>query len=295
MFLTLVAEAKTVNVICGSDTINSALKTLEPSQHNVIRVTGVCNEFVTITDFVQLSIVGTSNGSGISGSNAGSLLWIERSHVQISNLTLNGGLWGIMCRDFSVCSFSGNTVENANGNGVELDNADATFNGDVILANTNTGLNMTASRARVTNLAIKGTVAGAWSHGDGIDLANGSSLTIEGLVVDGNAGTGVLMIASSIQSRWWMGQFSVTNNLSGGIWVTEKSSASIGGVAITGNTLGPDGNGAGIVVTGNSSATFWSGGTVTGNQPLDMYCSVNGFAAGLSGVTVGSTNCRDPY
>jgi len=298
MLIAPVAKAKTVNVTCGSTKINDALKTLDPSQSNVIRVSGVCNEFVTITDFAELSVVGTNQGSsGISGSSAGSLLWIVRSHVQISNLTLNGGSWGVMCRDFSVCVLSENTVENASTRGVELDNADATFSGDLIQNNMNAGLSMTASRARVTKVKVLNTVAGSLNPGNGIDMQNGSALTVEGLTVDGNAGTGVSLIGfSSLQSRPWAGEFSVTNNLSGGIWITANSSAFIGGVAVTGNQLGPDGDGAGIVITGNSSAQFWAGSTtITGNQPGDMFCSVNGFAGGLGGVTVGSTNCADPY
>jgi Right handed beta helix region len=295
------AEAKTVNVTCGSATINNALKTLDPSESNLIRVSGICHEFVTITDFAQLSIIGMNSGSGITGSNAGSLLWIVGSHVRIRNLTLNGGKWGVMCRDFSVCFFNGNTVENAFGRGVELNNADATFNGDVIQANTNVGLTMTASRARATNVIVKNTVAGAapvdgiWPlPGDGIDLQNGSSLTIEGLVVNGNAGTGIEMFDfSSIHTY---GQLSVTNNLSGGIWVTGNSSAIIGGAVVTGNQSNPTGNGTGLVVTGNSSVGFWNGGTVTGNDPSDMYCSVNSFVAGLTGVNVDNNNgCVDPY
>jgi hypothetical protein len=294
MLMASVAQAKTVNVTCGSDTISNALKTLDPSQSNLIRVSGVCDEFVTITDFVQLSIVGTANGSGITGSNAAPLLWIVRSHVQISNLTLNGGL-GVTCRDFSFCTFSGNNFEN--GTGVQLDNADATFSGDVIQGNTNAGLLMTASRARVANVKVINTVAGSQNPGDGIIMQNGSSLTVEGLTVDGNAGTGVKLISfSSLQIRPWAGEFSVTNNLSGGIWVTGNSSAVLGGVVVTGNQVGPDGNGAGIVITGNSSAQFWGRSTtVTGNQPIDMYCSVNGLATTLRHVTVGSTNCVDPY
>jgi len=102
--------AKVVHVNCGSAKINDALQKLDPAESNTIRVSGTCNEFVNITDFAQLTITAASKSSeiaGIHGTSAGSLLWIVRSHVQISNLLLDGGQWGVMCQDFSVCAFTG--------------------------------------------------------------------------------------------------------------------------------------------------------------------------------------------
>jgi hypothetical protein len=295
VLMSSVAEAKTVNVTCGSAKINDVLKTLDPSQSNVIRVNGVCDEFVTITDFAQLSIVGSAKGSsGISGSNAAALLWIVRSHVQISNLTLNGGSWGVMCRDSSVCTLSGNSIAAASQTGVEINNADATFNGDVIQDNSKCGLLLSAARVRLSNAAIKNTVAGAWPPGFGIYAHTGSAISVDGpLTIDGNADAGISLASSStlVNNAW--NRFNVTNN-GGGIWVAGNSSASLGGVIITGN--GPGGTDAtGLTVTSNSSVGFWSGGTITGNKPVDMYCSVNGIAAGLQGVTVETSNCVDPY
>jgi hypothetical protein len=127
-------------------------------------------------------------------------------------------------------------------------------------------------------------------------MENGSSVLVQKLTVDGNAGNGVYLdTGSSIVNQSWVGLFSVTNNGSGGIWVTANSNASLGGVTVTGNHIGPNGEGSGIVVTGNTSASFWGGATVTGNDGGDLNCSVNGITPGLTGATVGSTNCVDPY
>ena len=67
----------------------------------------------------------------------------------------------MMCQDFSVCAFTGNTIENASVTGVQLENSGATFNGDVIQNNTNNGIVLYASHARVTDVRITGTIAGA--------------------------------------------------------------------------------------------------------------------------------------
>lgn len=291
--------AKVVHVNCESAKINDALQTLNPAETNTIRVSGTCKEFVYIADFAQLTIVGMSKGSeiaGIHGTSAGSLLWIVRSHVQVTNLRLDGGLWGVLCQDFSVCAFTGNTIENASLTGVQLENSGATFNGDLVQNNTNNGIVLYASHGRVTDVRITGTVAGTASYGSGLWMNNGSSLIVQKLTVAGNAGNGIYMEGgSTLNYQSWTGPFSVTNNGSGGIWVTANSSASLGGVTVTGNHIGPNGEGAGVVVTGNSSAAFWGGGTLTGNDPIDLYCSVNGITPGLTGATVGNTNCADPY
>lgn len=291
--------AKVVHANCGSAKINDALQKLDPAESNTIRVSGTCDEFVNITDFAQLTITGASKGSEIAsihGTSAGSLLWIVRSHVQINNLLLDGGQWGVMCQDFSVCAFTGNTIVNASLTGVQLENSGATFNGDVIQNNTNNGIVLYASHARVTDVRITGTIAGPGSYGSGFWMNNGSSAIVQKLTVDGNAGNGIYMEGgSTLNYQSWMGPFSVTNNGSGGIWVTANSSASLGGVTVTGNHIGPNGEGSGVVVTGNASASFWGGATITGNDPIDLYCSVNGITPGVTGAVVGNTNCADPY
>jgi hypothetical protein len=146
--LTEPAMARTVTAHCPSVTIGSLLKTLDPGSSNTIRVLGTCQESVYIADFADLTISGvTDDGKHavIQSLNGSPIFWIDGSHVQLQNLTVEGGLWDVMCTNFSVCRFSGNTIQNATGNGVGLDNADATFNGDVIQNNANSGLNLSAA------------------------------------------------------------------------------------------------------------------------------------------------------
>jgi hypothetical protein len=297
--LSVPAVARTATVYCPGNSISSALKYLDPQNSNTIRIHGTCRESVFIGDFADLTIVGVTtagNHAVIQGPDGSSVFWITGSHVQLQNLTIQGGVYGVMCREFSVCRFRGNTIQNATGTGITLDSADATFSGDVIQNNANSGLNLTASRVRLTRVTVQGTTAGSWSFGNGVDINSGSSVTVEQLTTQNNQGAGVSLIGNShLSNRSWAGPFTVTNNNGGGIWVTEQSSADLSGATVTNNNGGANG-GSGVVIDGNSEASFWGGGTFTGNQPIDLYCGTfNGIAAAPQLATVGITNCPNSY
>jgi Right handed beta helix region len=296
--LTVPARARTVTVECGEGTVSKTLKSLDPQSSNTIRVLGTCQDSITISDFADLTITGISAGgrnSVLESLNGAPVLWIVGSHVKIKNLTISGGVYGVMCREFSVCRFSGNTIQSATGNGVTLDSADATFAGDVLENNANSALNLTASRVRVTAVTVKNTTAGSWGPGNGIDIDSGSTVTVEQLNVQGNQGAGISLIGNShLSNRPWLGPFSVSNNSNGGIWVTEQSSADLSGATVTNN--GGGNGGAGVVIDGNANASFWGGGTFTGNQPMDVYCGANfALAAAPQLATIGVTNCPSTY
>ena len=289
------ASARTVTVECQEGTISNVLKNMDPQSSNTIRVLGTCQEYIGINDFADLTIVGVPVGgknATIQSLNGSPILWIVASHIQIKNLTISGGVFPVMCREFSVCRFSGNTIQNSNGNGVNIDSADATFSGDVIQNNANSGLNLTAARVRLTQVTVQGTTAGAWGPGNGIDIDSGSTVTVEQLNVQNNQGDGLSLIGNShLTNRPWLGPFTVSNNANGGIWVTEQSSADLTGATVTSNA-----GGGGIVIDGNSYAAFWGGGTFTGNQPIDVYCGANfAFAAAPQQATIGITNCPNTY
>jgi hypothetical protein len=140
-----------------------------------------------------------------------------------------------------------------------------------------------------------GTSAGSWGFGNGVDIDSGSALIVEQFTAQGNQGAGLSLVGNStLFNRSWTGPFNVTNNNGGGIWVTEQSSADLSGAIVTNN--GGANGGAGVVIDGNSEASFWSGGTFTGNQPMDVYCGAyNGFAAAPQLATIGVTNCPNTY
>jgi len=292
------ATARTITVDCEKTTISNALKTLDPQASNTIKVTGICRDSIGINDFADLSIVGLNDSSQkptIKSLNNAPIFWIVASHVQISNLTLDGGVFGVMCRDSSVCRFGGNTIQNTTGNGVNLDGADATFTGDVIQSNANYGLILTASRVRVTQVTVKDTTAGSWGPGNGIEVDDGSTLVVEQLTAQSNQGAGVSLMGNShLRNRPWTGPFTVSNNAGGGIWVTAQSSADLSGATVTNN--GGGNGGAGVVINEDADVQFWGGGTFTGNQPIDVYCGTyNGFAAAPQHANIGSTNCPNTY
>lgn len=298
LMLAIPATARTVTVECGEGTVSDVLKNLDPQASNTIRVTGTCHDYIGINDFADLTIVGVSAGgknATIQSLNGSPIFWIVASHVQIKNLTISGGVYPIMCREFSVCRFTGNTIQNSNGNGVNIDSADATFSGDVIQNNANSGLNLTAARVRLSQVTVQGTTSGPWGPGNGLDINSGSTVTVEQLNVTGNQGAGLSVTGNShLTNRPWTGAFTVSNNANGGIWVVEQSSADLSGATVTNN--GGGNGGAGVVIDGNAYAAFWGGGTFTGNQPIDVYCGANfAFAAAPQNATIGATNCPNTY
>jgi hypothetical protein len=294
------AAAATITVNCNENgkeklTISKAIGFLNPMESNTIRVIGVCHEGVTIQGFAQLSIVGVTTkatSATIEPPSSIAGFWIVGSHVQVSNLKIDGGLFGVVCVDFSICNFSNNTVENASSVGVWLDNADGTFNGDVIKDNLNSGLTLSASRARLTKLTVTGSIAGPNNPGYGIDVQANSTITADGLTVNANQDAGIYLVGNAhLINQFWVGSLNVSNNTNGGIWVTENSSADLSSATVVGNT-----GAAGVVITGNSEAAFWGGGTFTGNTAGDVYCGpLNGVAASPQSATIGVTNCPSTY
>jgi len=96
--LAIPATAKTVTVECEENTISNALKTLDPQANNTVRVIGTCKDAVGIYDFAELTIAGVASGGKnavINSLNGNVIFWIVGSHVQIKNLTVNGGSWGV--------------------------------------------------------------------------------------------------------------------------------------------------------------------------------------------------------
>ena len=287
------AAARTITVNCNERmTVSNALSKLDPSESNTIRVIGTCNEFIWISGFARLSITGVTTASGPATIKPNFAVYIVGSHVQLSNLTIDGDYYAVTCRDFSVCNFSGNTIENATGDGVWLDNADATFSGDVIQNNFGRGLILTASRARLSQLRVTGTLAGRENEGNGIEVDAGSTITVDQLTVTGNRGSGIYLRGNAhLVNQYWVGPLIVSGNADGGIWVTENSSADLGGATVVNNS-----GSAGVGITGNSEVYFWSGGTFTGNSAGDVYCGpLNGVAAFPQSATIGVTNCPNTY
>jgi hypothetical protein len=290
---TIPAFARTVKVNCPHDSITAALRTLDPDVSNQVMISGVCSENVVITGFSRLSIVSaTAARATVQDANGGNptvVFAVDDSHVTFQNLNIRGGASDVFCFRSSICNFKGNDINESTRNGILLDHADADLDGDIIENNTGGGMVVFNSRARMNNVTVRNTLSGSGLPGHGIDADYGSTITFGQATVTDNQGAGINLVGSVLMHQWWAGNLQISRNAGGGIWVTEQSTGGVSGATVTDNGT------SGVIITGNSEADFWSGGTFTGNQNIDVYCSVNGVGAGLQNATVGNTNCPNPY
>ena len=286
------ASARTVNVNCPHDSITAALRNLDPDVSNKLVVSGVCRENIVITGFNRLSIASaTAARATVQDASGGknAVFDVSDSRVIFQNLSIQGGFFDVHCYKSSICNFRGNDINQATWNAILLDHADANFDGDIIENNTGEGMVVWNSRVSLHQVTVRNTTANNVLPGHGIDAEYGSTITVEQATVTDNQGNGIGLTASTLMNRSWAGAFQVSRNGSGGIWAVEQSAASIGGATVTDNSY------AGVIITGNSEADFWSGGTFTGNQNIDVYCSLNGVAASPQSATIGVTNCPNTY
>ena len=232
-------QAKTVNVRCGAtktypNTITAALKLLDPGGPNTLNILGTCTENVVIRGFNRLSLLGKQGGAVIdaSGGAAQTILVIDSTDVVFRQLTIDGGLIGVQCDDFSVCRFEGDTVVNGRDGGIQI----------------------TESRAEVGNTTIRAT-------GNGLTALGASSVRALGGVNLENNGTGIVIGGGS--SMEVLGA-RITGSQFAGIEVSEHAYLSLSGTTITGN-------GNGIEVVRHSSMHLGPGNAITGNRDYGIF------------------------
>lgn len=290
---TIPTFARTVKVNCPHDSITAALRTLDPDVSNHLVISGVCSENVVITGFNRLTIVsGTATRATVQDASGGNntVFTVDDSRVAFQNLNIQGGFFDVYCLRSSICNFKGNDLNHATWNGILLDHADADFDGDIIENNTGEGMVIWNSRVRVHNITVRNTVSNGRLTPHGIDADYGNTITVDQATITDNQGAGINLVGSILMYRSWAGTLQVSRNGGGGIWVTEQSTGGIGGATVTNNSN------SGVTITGNSEADFWSGGTFTGNQNIDVYCGPsNGVAASPQSATIGNTNCPNTY
>jgi hypothetical protein len=294
LFFSLGLQAKTLNVQCSSGsrndptTISAALKLLDPSVPNTLNISGACHENVVINSFDRLTLMGKPGASvtDASGGTAQTILVVDSNDVVFRRLTIDGGLVGVQCDDFSTCRFIDDTIANGGG-----------------------GIQITESRAELAGTTIRHTENGLTSLG-------ASSVRIVGGVTIENNGTGIVVDGdSSLEAI----AATIRNNQLPGIEVAEHAYLSLSATTITGNRNGIEVvhhsdvhlAGGGNSITGNrdygiflfdlSFATFDPGNNITGNNTnggnaLDVACfrqytATRGALANIGG---GATNCVEP-
>src|SRR5215468_5293046 len=118
-----VAHADTLHVNCDlHQKIQKAINNLQqnaPLGPNTIVVSGSCQENIIIQSMDNLTLT-TTNGASISDNSGGTLdviAVIDSRRVSINGFTINGGANGVRCAKYSLCRFSGNTIQGSSGAG----------------------------------------------------------------------------------------------------------------------------------------------------------------------------------
>ncbi len=300
VLLPVAAQGATLNVNCNGpagtlNTITAALAKLNPAGPNTINVAGACHENVVIQSFDRLTLK-AAPGASINDASGGTgfVLDIEDStRIAVQNFTINGGDIGVLCRDYSLCRFSGNTVEGAvnDGTGVHVTRSRATFSGDVLQDNAGRGLNVVnASVVVAENVTVRRNGAA------GIFVGFGSSSIAVTTLVQENA-NGIRAVENSmvrlLDSR-------IIGNRLNGVRLEQSSTATFQ-TDSTGNFIAQNGL-SGVSLADVSFANFDEGQHVAGNNTstgsvgTDVTCNPQFSATrgALTNIGGGTTNCVEP-
>lgn len=260
-------------------TLSGLLAKLPVALPVTIRVSGACQDNVTISGFQHVTLLAEQGASisDASGEGAPVISVARTTTFEMQGFTINGG--EVDCVDFSTCYFSGNTFQNPAGDGVIVDQSNADFLGDVITQTASTGL-----RARSGSVVLIDSASILNNAGNGVFLNYGATLIGFNLTVLNN-GAGFRI---STQSLLRLEESNVSNNLGDGIFVQVGSEG-----YFSGNTI--DGNGqAGVRVRDLSMVVFPGGSDVTGNLGgTDVVCEGQFGAARDTATSIngGTSNC----
>ena len=287
----LTAQAANLNVYCGQkrppNSINAALKLLNPQGPNTLIVYGTCKENVVITSFDNLTLQAASGGASINDASEGNdyVLFIQDStRINIQGFTINGGA-GVICYDYSVCRFTGNTIQGSGGTGVYLTRSRGTLTNNIIQNNADTGLSIFSTQLVSSGNTIQSNA------GFGVFVNQSSYLAAVGSTIRGNSSVGVQVLNNS--TFYMAGGNTITENEYSGVTVQGASAAIFGngnGDEITTN------NGDGIEIADLSLGRFNSGLNITGNlSGTDVACLGQYPAVEqIENIAPGTTNCVIP-
>jgi hypothetical protein len=283
------------NLAVGPNTtISGAIAHLDPLGAWVLSVSGACKENVVIQSFENISI-SAQPGASITDPSGGNLDVIDvfdTHEFSLQGFTINGGASGVNCADFSLCRFSGNTIQTAAGPGVAIRRSRASFQGDVIQNNGGRGLNiLSGSTGVLVGVTIQNNAAA------GVAAFFGSSLIAQNLVSQNNGGAGGVRISDHSTMR--LIDSTLTANLGAGASVDSSSEAEFEDSA-TFNLISGNG-GSGVTLGDLSFANFQGADQITGNNlgnpgGVDVYCGrqFSATRGALSNTGGGTTNCTEP-
>jgi hypothetical protein len=261
----------------GNQSISGVLARLDPTQPHTIRVSGTCKENVVIQSFDRLTLI-ANPGAAISDASAGNKIVVnieDSQRITLQGFTINGGDTGVVCGNHSLCHFKGNTIQGAvNGDGVDLAESQATFDGDVVQFNAGSGLFIIGGAgALVSGAKIQ------YNAGDGITSLVNSTLHFRGAQITANGGSGVGLDLSSVAVFGVGGNHTtaniITNNAGPGVILRNLSVAAFRAV--------------GNMVTLNNTST---GGTGFDVVCAPQFSAIQG--ANSNNLGGGTTNCVEP-
>lgn len=253
-------KANDVTVHCGSDSdnkIGKLLAKLNPDKAHTIRVSGTCNENLTIVAFQHLILV-TEDGASITDASGGTFAVVNVLYTTLFEMvgfTINGGDSGVVCGANSNCFFADNTFQDSVSGGAFVFQSRADFIGDVMQNNGGQGLllqngstvsifevsllnNSTGASAGFgsTLIAIDSTMQG--NGNNGLRASFNSTLRLSGNTVSGNGGDGILAFSASV-AFFEFGNI-VSNNGQAGVRIKDLSMVGFLGEDVTGNLGGTD-------------------------------------------------------
>ena len=276
LVLSFTAHGVNLKVRCGGTipptTISSALKLLNPAGPNTLIVSGACNEAVTINGFDNLALLArpgaTINDPTPSIPDDNDVLDISNSHrITIKGFTINGGIYGIACVQYSLCFLNNDTVQNASDTGVVIG---------------------TGTQAELTGNTIEN------NSGHGLSATNGANVLVSGGTIQSNGGAGAFANDGSVLRFFSSDSTPVTvqNNGFDGVFGTDNATVVLGfnGAVISGN------NGTGVTVEDASVARVAPRNQITGNAGAGVGLGESSFAsvagnANVSGNTAGDVVC----
>jgi hypothetical protein len=261
-------------------TLSALLANLDPNHPYTIRVSGACQDNVSVINFTDLTLIAEPGASITDGSGALTpVISVGRTTTfEMQGFTINAQ--AVWCVDNSTYFFSGNTFQDSADEGVSVDQSSADFVGDTAQHNAGPGF-------RITDAAVVSmdTVSLVNNGGNRAFVGQGSTAVVVNSTVQNNGAQGFRISTHSLLT---LAGSNVTNNGMDGVFVLVGSEGAFDENAITSNGQ------AGVRVRDLSMVTFPGGSDVTGNLGgTDVVCEGQFGAARDTATSIngGTSNC----
>ena len=283
--------AAPIRVDCGKGgSISSTLASLTSAGNTrgiTIFVTGTCKENITIVAFDHLLLQASPIATLQDASNGTApVVQVYNSYdVTLTNFTINGGLAGFGCFQYSYCTLLLNRIQQSGADGAVFARSQGIVTSNTISNNAADGLFI---RNGSTVLTTSNTVTGNGNHG--MLVISGSNLTAQSDTIQNNGFYGIRVAINAVLRA---SDLTITGNSSTGVQLEEASTAAFQ-QSNTGNVITGNG-GNGVSVNDLSFASFSGTNNVSGNltQP-DVACNPQYSATRGAGTVGGTTNCMEP-